>query len=108
MRYLILAVLACLVGGSLLAEDVTTIEVSLKDHLFNPAEIHVPAGKPVVLMIKNEDAAAEEFDSSALKVEKVVPGGKSATVRLRPLKPGQYTFMGEYNPGTAQGVVIAE
>jgi heme/copper-type cytochrome/quinol oxidase subunit 2 len=108
MRYLIPALLACLVGGPVLAEDVTTIEISIKDHLFNPAEIHVPAGKPVVLKVTNEDATAEEFESSALKVEKVIPGGKSAIVRLRPLKPGQYSFMGEFNPGTAQGVVIAE
>jgi plastocyanin len=109
MRYLMPVLLVSLVGGVALAEDArTTIEVSIKDHKFSPAEIRVPAGKPVVLTVKNEDDTAEEFESSALKVEKVIPGGQSATVRLRPLKPGQYSFMGEYNPGTAQGVVIAE
>jgi hypothetical protein len=29
-------------------------------------------------------------------------------VRLRPLDPGRYPFMGEYHEDTAQGVVIAE
>jgi hypothetical protein len=37
-----------------------------------------------------------------------VAGHSSGNVRLRPLKPGRYPFMGEYHSSTAQGVVIAE
>lgn len=84
------------------------IDVTIKGHRFSPAEIHVPAKKPVVLNIKNEDAQAEEFDSTALKIEKVIGGGKEGTVRLRPLDPGRYPFIGEYHADTAKGVVIAE
>jgi hypothetical protein len=91
-----------------LADDLTSIDVTIKDHRFSPSEIHVPVAKPSMLVIKNEDPTPEEFDSSALKVEKVIAGGRSATVRLRPLGPGRYPFMGEYHPDTAQGVVIAE
>jgi len=90
------------------ADDPLNIAVSIKDHRFNPAEIHVPQGKPVVLTITNTDSTAEEFDSSALKVEKVIAGGTYGTVRLRPLGPGRYPFMGEYHSDTAQGVVISE
>jgi plastocyanin len=86
----------------------TAIDVTIKDHHFTPAEIHVRAGKPALLNIKNEDATAEEFDSSALKIEKVIGGGSEGTVRLRPLDPGRYPFIGEYHSDTAQGVVIAE
>ena len=86
----------------------TAIDVTIKDHRFTPAEIHVPAGKPAVLNIKNEDSTAEEFNSSALKIEKVIGGGNEGIVRLRPLEPGRYPFMGEYHSDTAQGVVIAE
>jgi plastocyanin len=91
-----------------LADDPANIPLTLKNHQFAPAEIHVPTGKPVTLTIKNEDPTAEEFDSSALKVEKVIAGGTSGTVRLRPLGPGRYPFMGEYHSKTAQGVVISE
>jgi len=84
------------------------IDVTIKDHQFSPSEIHVPAKKPVVLNLKNEDATAEEFDSTALKIEKVIGGGKEGTVRLRPLDPGRYPFIGEYHADTAKGVVIAE
>ena len=84
------------------------IPVTLKDHRFTPAEIHVPANQPVLLSLANEDDAAEEFDSTALKVEKVVPGHNKGNVRIRPLAPGRYPFMGEYHAETAQGIVVAE
>jgi heme/copper-type cytochrome/quinol oxidase subunit 2 len=90
------------------AEDPPTIEVTLKNHRFDPAEIHVPAGKPVILRITNEDDTSEEFDSTALRVEKVIVGGHYATVRLHPLGSGRYPFMGEYHEATAKGVVIAD
>jgi hypothetical protein len=89
-----------------LAND--AIPLSLKDHKFTPAEIHVKANMPNVIALTNNDATAEEFDSTSLKVEKVVAGNSSGNVRLRPLAPGRYSFMGEFHSSTAQGVVIAE
>lgn len=90
------------------AEAPPTIAVTIKDHVFNPAEIHVPAGKRVILRVTNADSTPEEFDSTALQVEKVIAGGTYGTVWLRPLGPGRYPFMGEFHPDTAKGVVIAE
>jgi hypothetical protein len=84
------------------------IPVTLKNHKFSPATIHVKAGVPSVIALTNNDDTAEEFDSPALKVEKVVAGHSSGNVRLRPLSPGRYPFAGEYHSETAQGVVIAE
>ncbi len=84
------------------------IPVTLKDHKFTPATIHVKAGEPAVIALTNSDETAEEFDSTALKVEKVVAGHGTGNIRLRPLSPGKYPFMGEYHSDTAQGVVIAE
>lgn len=90
------------------ADEPPTIAVTLKDHRFSPAEIHVPTGKPVILKVTNEDSTPEEFDSTALQVEKVIVGGAYGTIHLRPLGPGRYKFMGEYHSDTAQGVVISE
>ena len=84
------------------------IAVTLQGHKFKPSEIHVKANTPSVIALTNRDAEAEEFDSTALKVEKVVAGNSSGNVRLRALAPGRYPFMGEYHSATAQGVVIAE
>jgi heme/copper-type cytochrome/quinol oxidase subunit 2 len=90
------------------ADEPAAIEVTIKDHHFSPAEIHVPAGKPVILHITNADDTVEEFDSVALQVEKVIVAGHYATVRLHPLAPGRFPFMGEYHAETAKGVVISE
>jgi hypothetical protein len=103
-----IAVMGDLLSGFSVAHGQTVIDVTIKDHRFSPSEIHVSVEKPAVLNIKNEDATAEEFDSSTLKIEKVIGGGQDGTVRLRPLDPGRYPFMGEYHSATAQGVVIAE
>ena len=95
-------------GLPVAADDALTIAVMLKDHRFTPAEIHVPQGKPIILKVTNEDTTPEEFDSSALKVEKVIVGGSYGMIRLRPLGPGRYPFMGEYHSETAQGAVVSE
>ena len=84
------------------------IPVTLQNHKFTPSEIHVKANTPAVIALTNKDATAEEFDSTSLKVEKVVAGNSSGNVRIRALAPGRYPFMGEYHSGTAQGVVVAK
>ena len=84
------------------------IDLTVKDHKFTPTEIHVKAGQPAAINMHNQDPTAEEFDSDALGVEKVIAGGRSGLVRLHPLSPGRYPFIGEYHSNTAQGVVIAE
>jgi uncharacterized surface anchored protein len=84
------------------------IPVTLQNHKFTPSVIHVKANMPAVIALTNKDAQAEEFDSTSLKVEKVVAGNSSGNVRLRALAPGKYKFMGEYHSETAQGVVIAQ
>jgi|SRR5215469_12175661 len=88
--------------------DDPPIALTLKDHKFTPAVIHVRANAPSQILLNNEDSSSEEFDSSALHVEKVVPGGQKGIVRLRPLPPGRYNFMGEFHSDTAEGVVVAE
>jgi hypothetical protein len=100
-----LAVLA-VVASPALADD--PIALSLQNHKFTPNVIRVKANQPALINMSNKDATAEEFDSSSLKVEKVVAGNSSGNIRLRPLKPGKYPFMGEYHSDVAQGLVIAE
>jgi hypothetical protein len=86
----------------------TTIAVTLKDHKFSPSVIKVKANEPSMIILSNDDDTADEFDSTALKVEKVVPGHAKGNVRIRALAPGKYPFMGEYHSATAQGIVVAE
>lgn len=107
LAVLMLAAPASILAGAARAED-ATVSITIKDHKFTPEEVRIPAGKPVILKIKNEDSSAEEFESHQLKVEKVIAAGKEGTVRLSPQKPGRYPFIGEFHAGTAKGVVIVE
>jgi hypothetical protein len=88
------------------ADDAITL--TIKDHRFDPAQLEVPAGKKLSLLVKNLDATPEEFESHDLKREKVIPGKGQATILIGPLKPGTYKFVGEYNESTAQGQLVAK
>ncbi len=89
------------------AED-PAIPITIHNHRFDPAEVPVPAGKKVRLLVKNLDSTPEEFESHSLHREKVVPGGGEITVFIGPLDPGSYDFFGDFNPDTAQGHIVAK
>ena len=111
MRAVVLAV-ALLAVAALGAPTVTALaqefNLVIRNHKFEPEEIRVPAGKRVSLYVVNEDSTPEEFDSPALKVEKVIAARSKALVRIGPLEAGRYEFIGEFHADTAKGVVIAE
>lgn len=88
-----------------LAEDYV---LTIKDHKFTPTELKVPANQRIIITVINDDVTPEEFESNILKVEKVIPGKSKATVRIGPLKPGRYDFVGEFHEATAKGTVVAE
>lgn len=81
--------------------------LAIKDHRFVPPELTVPAGKRLKLVIDNQDAAPEEFESRSLRVEKVIPGRSKGAVSVGPLKPGTYDFVGEFHESTAKGTLHA-
>ncbi len=80
----------------------------IKNHRFEPSELKVPSGQRIKLIVHNQDTTPEEFESHSLNREKLVPAGTKATIFIGPLKPGSYSFIGEFNEATAKGVVIAE
>ena len=98
---------AATLASAALAED-SSLTLEIKDHRFEPAELHAPAGKPIVLTVKNLDATPEEFESKPLHIEKVVAGKGQATVRIPALSTGKYAFFGDYHEKTAQGVLVIE
>lgn len=97
-----------LVLTSSLAADPAEFKLVIKDHRFQPAELNVPAGQKIRLVVENHDATPEEFESYSLNREKIVPGNGKIIVMVGPLKPGKYEFFGEFNMDTAQGVLIAQ
>lgn len=108
MKSLAVLALALLAAPSAHAEDAKPYTLTLKDHVFTPAEIKVPANTAFTLSVKNEDDSAEEFESEDLEIEKIIAGKTEATVNVPALEPGRYEFVGEFNEDTAKGVLIAE
>jgi heme/copper-type cytochrome/quinol oxidase subunit 2 len=100
-------VLLSLWSLSAIAAD-SEIALVIRDHHFEPAEVRIPAGQKVKLLIHNQDATPEEFESHELNREKVIAPGAKVNIYIGPLNPGRYPFFGEFNEKTARGVVIAE
>jgi len=82
--------------------------ITIKDHKFDPAELVIPVDTKVKLVVKNLDPTPEEFESHDLHREKIVAGNGQITVFVGPLKPGSYSFFGEFNQATAQGKIIVK
>ena len=109
-RFLILVLTAGLVifPASVRADDPFALGLTLKDHVFDPPELKAPAGRDIAITLRNEDESFEEFDSDALRTEKIVTAKGKVTIKLKPLAAGRYPFRGEFHDATAQGVLIVE
>jgi len=111
MRKIVTVALASIAAWPMAAAwavEADTYDLTIQDHRFSPDRIEVPAGRKIVLVVKNQDAQPEEFESGDLKREKVVKGNRQVRVQVGPLAAGEYKFSGEYHADTAQGVLVAK
>lgn len=99
---------ACFVDAPASASEELAIEISIKDHKFEPDAIKLPAGKRVKISVKNLDPTPEEFESNDIGFEKIIAGNSEATIRIKPLEPGTYIFFGEFHMDTALGHIVVE
>jgi len=107
-RWLSFGVLFALLLAALpLRAETPQIELIIRDHIFEPAELQVPANTKIKLIVINQDDTPEEFESYELNREKIVLGNSRAVIFIGPLKAGEYPFFGEFNMTTAQGKLIA-
>jgi len=87
------------------ADDTVMLSITIKDHKFDPAELHAPPGKAIAIQVKNLNPIVSEFESSDLHFEKIVPVGSQATVYVRPLQPGRYNFFDDFHRDS-QGFLV--
>jgi heme/copper-type cytochrome/quinol oxidase subunit 2 len=71
--------------------------VSYSNGQFQPGDLSAPADRPIVIRVKNLDVKAMEFESTSLRVEKVVAAKSEGVVNVRALKPGRYEFYDDFN-----------
>jgi hypothetical protein len=72
------------------AQQSASVAISVKDHRFQPSQISAPANRPISIRVKNLDAAPMEFESTSLRVEKVIAPSSEGVVNVRALAPGRY------------------
>lgn len=82
-------------------------QLKFADGRFEPAVLDVSAGAPVHLTVINSGTSAIEFESFELNRERVVPPGRSITVLLPRLDPGQYHFFDDFHHDAGQGTITA-
>lgn len=101
----LLATLPVIFPAMATADEYTVV---IKNHMFIPDRIEMTEGQKHRLIVLNQDATPEEFESYELNREKVVTGKSKIVVILPPLETGEYPFFGEFNPDTAQGRIIVK
>ncbi len=89
------------------AQQAKDLAITYKGKQFQPAQVSAPANTPLRLHVKNLDAQPMEFESTSLRVEKVVTGNGEGTINVRPLAPGRYEFFDDFND-TSRGSLTVQ
>ena len=108
VAFALAAGLALIPSAARAADAPSEIALSIENNRFDPEEIKVKPGAPFLLIITNKDKGPEEFESRDLRIEKVIPAGRTIRLKMPALKPGSYGFVGEYHEKTAKGRIVAE
>jgi heme/copper-type cytochrome/quinol oxidase subunit 2 len=107
MKRLLIAALFAL-PMMVLASEVPTYTLTIKNHRYEPTTLRVPADTKIKIKVVNKDSTPEEFESNDFNREKIVMPHGTITVFVGPLKAGEYKFFGDFHQDTAQGILIAE
>ena len=110
VRYLVNFVLGACIWVPVLSWSATQgpYTIMIKDHLFNPSSLSIPAGQKIKLTVENQDPTVEEFESFDLNREKIVSGNKKIIIFIGPLSKGTYKYFGDFHQKTAQGTMVAQ
>ncbi|MFL6611040.1 MAG: cupredoxin domain-containing protein [Pseudomonas sp.] len=92
---------------SIAKAELLTYELSMRDGQFTPPLLEVPAGQRFKIVLKNIGQGPAEFESTPLRVEKVLSPGVTSFVVIHPLRPGRYPFFDEFNPQLPEGSILA-
>ncbi|WP_426688489.1 cupredoxin domain-containing protein [Rhodanobacter ginsengiterrae] len=108
MKYLLPMLLALLLPLLASAADVPSFTLTLKNHRYQPSELHIPANTRIKLELINQDPSPEEFESDDFPAEKIVMPNSRISIFIGPFKSGHYRFYGDFHQPTAQGTLVVE
>ena len=108
MRKQFIGLILLALAGSAQAAGLPTYELEVRDGVFSPPRIEVAAGQRFKIIVKNVGTGPIEFESTPLRVEKVLSPGAQSFVVIHPLKPGRYPFFDEFRMDLPEGEIIAQ
>lgn len=104
-----LAALLLVCPGLVRAGEAPLVQLEMKDGVLSPQRLEVTAGQAFRLEVRNAGRTPAEFESKALKQERVLAPGVRLVLAIRPLASGRYAFVDEFRERlpTARGEVVA-
>jgi hypothetical protein len=108
MQRFFIALGLLLLSSACLADELPQYTLIIRDHVYQPTELKVPADVKFKLIVENQDTTPEEFESTEFSREKIVLPKSTVSVFVGPLKRGNYRFFGDFHQETAQGRLIVE
>jgi hypothetical protein len=90
------------------AQALPAYEIVMKDGVFSPQRLEVPADRRFKLVLENEGRGPAEFENLSMRIEKVLAPGVTSFVVLPALKPGQYRFVDEFRPKGGDLTIVAK
>ena len=108
MPFLVALLLALTAVPARAADELLVYKLDVRDGVFEPATLEVPAGKRFKIEISNVGKGPIEFESRDLRQEKVLAPGAKSSVVINALKPGTYTFFDEYHMDLPKGKIIVK
>ncbi|MDN5249312.1 cupredoxin domain-containing protein [Bartonella sp. TP] len=80
-----------------MANKPAVYNLEIKDGVFTPPFISVPAHQRIKIIIKNTGTSPAEFENLSLIVEKTLGSGVQSFAIIPPLRPGTYKFIDEFH-----------
>lgn len=108
MRHVIFLLATLGLASTSQAAGLPTYELHVRDGQFTPPRLQVPAGQRFKIIVKNVGTGPIEFESTPLRVEKLLSPGAQSFVVIHPLKPGRYPFFDEFRMDLPEGEIIAQ
>jgi len=93
---------------SALADESNKYELTIQNIAFDKSEIKVPADKPALLLVNNQDQQPFDFICKDIGLEKTVSAHSERIIYIRMLKPGRYTMEIEHHEKTGHSMLIVE
>lgn len=80
--------------------------ITIRDGVFTPQRIDVPAGQRIKLILRNEGPGPLEFENAELFVEKILAPNAESFVVVK-LPPGEHLFVDEFNIASGEILIVA-